>query len=242
MSSGRSDQPQPPDWCPAGEAINSNAPDGCPAGEGPTSNSNRRTWTEDEGPLSNSVVSARAACEGPTSNSAAAAFPLGRHYGQPVQQGSRTQVSTVGNLGESQTVHPLLPDSIPEWKAFGELTPKEFTKVHKNRVRYLQQRPRVRTRPTRRRSSRFARALRVSDSAVLRHLTCPLRSRPRSGCFSGGSVMPCSSSSASSTSSTRSWVRSHSRPFPSLECASFSSRHSTISGHASPNISSSSSA
>ena len=131
MSSGRSDQPQPPDRCPAGEAINSNAPDGCPAGEGPTSNSNRRTWTEDEGPLSNSVVSARAACEGPTSNSAAAAFPLGRHYGQPVQQGSRTQVSTVGNLGESQTVHPLLPDSIPEWKAFGELPPKEFTKVHK---------------------------------------------------------------------------------------------------------------
>ena len=33
VSSGRSDQLQ--------------SPDGCPAGEGPTSNSNRRTWTED---------------------------------------------------------------------------------------------------------------------------------------------------------------------------------------------------
>ena len=47
-SSGRSDQLQPPD--------------GCPAGEGLTSHSNRRTWTEDEGPTSNFVVSARAAC------------------------------------------------------------------------------------------------------------------------------------------------------------------------------------
>ena len=40
--------------------------------------------------------------------------------------------------------------------------------------------PSVRARPIRRRSSRLARALRVSESAGLRQLVCPLRSRPRS--------------------------------------------------------------
>ena len=104
VSSGRSDQPQPPDRCPVCEAIKLHSPDGCPADEAinpnrqtgarcaKRSNSTRRTgvqrekdqrqlqppnWTEDEGPSVNSVVSVRAACEGPTSNSASAAFPLG---------------------------------------------------------------------------------------------------------------------------------------------------------------------
>ena len=83
--------------CPAGEAINSSSPDGCPEGEGPTS------------------------------NSAVAAFPSGRLYGLPVQQGSRTQVSMVGNLGKSLTAQPLLPHLTPEWKPFGQLQPKVFT-------------------------------------------------------------------------------------------------------------------
>ena len=48
--------------------------------------------------------------------------------------------------------------------------------------------------------------------------------------------------SANSTVSSRSWVASHDGPLPRLGCAAFSSRHSTISGQASPNTSSSSSA
>ena len=79
------------------------------------------------------------------------------------------------------------------------------------------------------RSSRFLIALRVSKSAVLRQLVCPLRSRPRRGCLSGGSVMSCSSSSVSSTVSKRSFSASHARPLPFVECESFSPRHSTTS-------------
>ena len=119
MSSGRSDQLQPQDQCPARE--------------GPTSNFNRQTGVrgvKDQRQTStaglgqgrrtnvNSVDSARAACEGPTSNSASTAFPRGRLYGLPVQQGSRTQVSMVGNRGKSLTTHPLLPRPTPPREGF----------------------------------------------------------------------------------------------------------------------------
>ena len=85
---------------------------------------------------------------------------------------------------------------------------------------HFRQNRRVTTCHTLSRSSAFLRSLRVSKRAVLRQLICPLRSRPRSGCFSGGSVIPCSSSSASSTSSRRTWSVSQSRPPPSLGCVS----------------------
>ena len=123
MPSERSDQPQPPDRCPVTEAINFQPPDGCPAGEGlitPTAGLDRGRRTS-----VNSVVSARAACEGPTST------PLRQHSlvgdrGRanhppvgPVQQGSRTQVSMVGNLGKSLTAHSLSTARDPQKRACG---------------------------------------------------------------------------------------------------------------------------
>ncbi len=69
----------------------------------------------------NSVDSIRAGCRGPTSNSALPAFPLGRLNGQPVQQGSRTQVSRVGNLGESQQRDHYYRTSNPD----GRLSPSK---------------------------------------------------------------------------------------------------------------------
>ena len=113
------------------EAISPNSPNRCPAGEGPTSNFNRRTEPRRRTSV-NSVHSARAACEGPTSNSAVAAFPRERLLGQLVQQGSRTQVSMVGNLGESQTVQSLLPHPRPDVNTFGVQPPKSFTLVTEN--------------------------------------------------------------------------------------------------------------
>ena len=115
---------------PTGEAINSNRQTGVQRRK--RSTSNHRTgvqrakglslqppdWTEDEG-LGQLVVSARAACEGPAST------PLRQHSlvgdrgranhppVMPVQQGSRTQVSMVGNLGESQTAQSLSPGPAP---------------------------------------------------------------------------------------------------------------------------------
>ena len=176
--------------CPTDEAINPNRKTRCPAGE--AINSNRKTSAQrekdqrqlqppdvDRGRRTrvNSVDSARAACEGPTSNSAVAAFPRGRLYGLPVQQGSRTQVSMVGNLGKSLTTHPLLPHPEPDVKTFALQPPKSFYLVTENvrksshsspgnttrfRAGYRRQSPSVTTRLTLRRSSAFLRALRVS--------------------------------------------------------------------------------
>ena len=197
----RGERRTPTDWfrtkrkalrprCQADEAINLNRKTKCPAGE--AINSNRKTSAQrvkDQRQTStaglsrgrrtrvNSVDSARAACEGPTSNSAVAAFPRGRRYGLPVQQGSRTQVSMVGNLGKSLTTHPLLPHPEPDVKGFAVQPPKSFYLVTENvrksshsssgattrfRAGYRRQSPSVTTRLTRRISSLFARALRVS--------------------------------------------------------------------------------
>ena len=176
--------------CPTEGAINPNRKTRCPAGE--AINFNRKTSAQREkdqrqtstAGLSrgrrtrvNSVDSARAACEGPTSNSAVAAFPRGRLYGLPVQQGSRTQVSMVGNLGKSLTTHPLLPHPEPDVKGFAVQPPKSLYLVHisfhnsshsssgattRFRAGYRRQSPSVTTRLTLRRSSAFLRALRVS--------------------------------------------------------------------------------
>ena len=162
-SSGRSYQLQPQDQCPTGE--------------GPTSNFNRRMWTEDEGPGSTPSIRPELLAKDQRQTPAVAAFPRGRLYGLPVQQGSRTQVSMVGNLGKSLTTHPLLPHLEPDVKGFAVQPPKSFYLVTENvrksshsssgnttrfRAGYCRQSPRVTTRLTRRISSLFARALRVS--------------------------------------------------------------------------------
>ena len=85
--------------------------------------SNRRTGPRTESYVK-SVVSARAACEGLIT-------PLRQHSlvgdrGRanhppvgPVQQGSRTQVSMVGNLGKSLTAHSLSTARDPQKRACG---------------------------------------------------------------------------------------------------------------------------
>ena len=101
MSSDGSDQLQPPDGCPTGERA-------C--------HSNRRTGPRTESYVK-SVVSIRAACEGPTST------PLQQHSlvgdrgranhppVMPVRQGSRTQVSMVGNLGQKPNSEAIIAAS-----------------------------------------------------------------------------------------------------------------------------------
>ena len=155
--------------CPAEEAINSNRKTSAQREK-----DQRQTSTAGLGrgrrTNVNSVDSARAACEGPTSNSAVAAFPRGRLYGLPVQQGSRTQVSMVGNRGKSLTTHPLLPRPQPPGEGFRHpfrrLPPKCSQKFTTNpahvRPVYRRHRPRVRTRLAHRRSSCCFSALRVS--------------------------------------------------------------------------------
>ena len=53
-------------------------------------------------------------------------------WAKPVQQGSRTQVSMVGNLGESQTVPLLLSDLFGVEYALEAIPPKSVDLVHKN--------------------------------------------------------------------------------------------------------------
>ena len=169
VPNGRSDQPQPSGGCPAAEAINSNAPDGCPAGEGPTSNSNRRT-----GPRTKDQRQLRRLCPRCLLRRARSS-PLRQHSlvgdrgranhppVMPVRQGSRTQVSMVGNLGQkpNSAVIVAVPGAAKEGlqDPSGRLPPNRSLKFTTNPPPgYRHNRPKVR----RRRSSRFRRALRVS--------------------------------------------------------------------------------
>ena len=117
-----------PDQCPASEAINPNRQTGSQRKERSTPtvrrvssgrrayHSNRRTGPRTESYVK-SVVSIRAACEGPTST------PLQQHslvgdQGRanhppvmPVRQGSRTQVSMVGNLGQKPNSEAIIAAS-----------------------------------------------------------------------------------------------------------------------------------
>ncbi len=124
VPNGRSDQPRPSGGCPAAEAINPQAPDWVSSGRR-AYHSNRRTWTEDEGPAStpsyqpalpakdqrqtphcqHSLVGDRGRANHP---------PV-----MPVQQGSRTQVSMVGNLGKSLTARSLSTARDPQKRACG---------------------------------------------------------------------------------------------------------------------------
>ena len=98
-------------------------------------------------------------------------------WAKPVQQGSRTQISKVGNL-EKPTTHPLLPRRKPGVKSFATQPAKSFSLVTENfnesslktpalvSPAYLRQRPNV----TLFRSSAFSRSLRVSERAPLRQV------------------------------------------------------------------------
>ena len=146
---------QPPDWCPRGE--------------GPTSNFNRRTGprTKDQcqlrrfGPRCLRRTNVKLRID---------SIPSWETLGLPVQQGSRTQVSMVGNRGKSLTTHPLLPRPTPQREGFRHpsrrLPPKCSQKFTTNpahsRPVYRRHRPRVRTRLVHRRSSCFFSALRMS--------------------------------------------------------------------------------
>ena len=180
VPNGRSDQPRPADWFPTEGAINPDRQAGVqrkkrstPIADRVSSgrrayHSNRRTGPRTESYVK-SVVSIRAACEGPTST------PLRQHSlvgnrGRanhppvgPVQQGSRTQVSMVGNLGQkpNSAVIVAVPGAAKEGlqDPSGKLPPNRSIKFTTNPPPgYRHNRPKVR----RRRSSRFRRALRVS--------------------------------------------------------------------------------
>ena len=97
---------------------------GCPAGEGPTSTS---TTGLDRGRGTN-VIPRRF---GPrwlrrtNVKLRSASIPS---WAKPVQQGSRTQVSMVENLGESQTVQSLLPRPKPAGYPLQGMSPRHRTK------------------------------------------------------------------------------------------------------------------
>ena len=111
LPGGGSDPLQPPDRCPVTEAINSQPPDGCPTGEGLIT----PTAGLDRGRRAKSTPSFRPALPAKDQRQT----PLRQHSllgdrGRanhppvvPVQQGSRTQVSMVGNLGKSLTMQSL---------------------------------------------------------------------------------------------------------------------------------------
>ena len=102
-------------------------------------------------------------------------------WAKPVQQGSCTQVSMVGNRGESQTVPLLLPDLFSVEYALQAIRAKPVDSVHKNihksscfwygrpghsRARHFRQSPKV----ILFRYSAFFSSLRVSERAVLRQV------------------------------------------------------------------------
>ena len=135
MSNGESDRLQTPDRCPVTEAINSNRQTGVQRRKRSTSiagrvsngrracHSNRRT-----GPRTKDQCQLRRLCPRCLLRRARSS-PLRQHSlvgnrgranhppVMPVRQGSRTQVSMVGNLGESQTVQSLSTFPAPQKRA-----------------------------------------------------------------------------------------------------------------------------
>ena len=117
--------------CPADEAINPNRRT-VPSGRRTNVKLQPPDCAEDEGPVSTPsfrpVLLAKDQRQTPQWQHSLVGDPMVR----PVQQGSRTQVSMVGNLGESQTVHSLLLHPEPDVKTFGVQPPKSFSLVPKN--------------------------------------------------------------------------------------------------------------
>ena len=147
------------------EQINSNSPGRCPTGEGvrtPTTGLSR-------GRRGSSTPSFRPAllAEDQRRTPQRQHSLLGDHAVEPVQQGSRTQASMAGNLGESQTTQSLLPNGNPQGeglrhplatsppKCSQELT----TTTPRSRAGHSQHSPRVSARRTHRNRSCLARSL-----------------------------------------------------------------------------------
>ena len=170
VPNGRSDQPRPSGGCPAAEAINFNRRTGVQREKDqrqtPTAGLDRGRRTS-----VNSVVSARAACEGLVTPHWQHSLVGNRGRANhppvvPVQQGPRTQVSMVGNLGQKPnsaliiTAHGAAKEGLQDPP--GELPPNRSLKLPAKpphaRPSYRHNRPKV----IRRRSSRLRRALRVS--------------------------------------------------------------------------------
>ena len=197
--------------CPAEEAINLNRQTGVQRPK--RSTSTRRTgvqrekglslqppdWTEDEGPWSTpSFRSALPAKDQRQLRSGSISLVGDRGRAnhppvRPVQQGSRTQ----GFYGRKPWKKPNSEASIAAPRPAKEGLRPPFRKPPPHRSQKLPANP-PHARPGYRhnrpqlslfRSSRFPSALRVSKSAVLRQLAWPSRSNPRSGRFSGGSVI-----------------------------------------------------
>ncbi len=175
--------------CPTDEAINPNRQTGVQRKKRSTPiaervSSGRRTnvklqppdWTEDEGLsqlrrfdpccLRRTNVKLRFSSNSLVGDRGRANHPPDR----PVQQGSRTQVSMVGNLGKSQTVRLVSPLRDPQKEGLQH----PFRRLPPNRSQNLTANP-SHSRPGYRhnspklslfRSSRFLIALRVSKSAV----------------------------------------------------------------------------
>ena len=215
-SNGRSDQLQPQDRCPMAE--------------GPTSNSNRRTGPGTKGFI-NSVDPARAACGElgqirsgsipswetlPESESSVRSDP-GNRDRAPRFLWSETLVkpnnAVIVAAAAARRRGLPAPPTATSPKCSHKVDTRPATPRHRPRVRTL---PGPRAGASRRRS-----AFRVSSRAFRRQLTCPFRSKPRSGNRAGGSVIPCSSSNASSNARNRSSVTSHVSPFPLSGWVSF---------------------
>ena len=119
--------PQPPDRCPATEAINSDSPDRCPAGEGLVT----PTAGLDRGRRAKSTPSFRSAL--PAKDQRQLRFgsiPSWETWGEriilrsdPCNRDHAPRVSMVGNLGKSQTVLSLSRPQAPQKRACN--TPSE---------------------------------------------------------------------------------------------------------------------
>ena len=153
--------------CPADEAINPNRKTSVQREKRLTPTAGRGPRTKDQGQLRRFGPR----CVRRTNvKLRSGSIPSWVTLGLPVQQGSRTQVSMVGNRGKSLTTHSLLPRPTPPGEGFRHpsrrLPPKCSQKLTTNpahvRPVYRRHRPRVRTRLAHRRSSCCFSALRVS--------------------------------------------------------------------------------
>ena len=164
--------------CPANEAINSNRRNRCPAGEGistPTAGLGPRTKG-----FIDSAGSVRAACKG-VRHPAATAVPSWATFGRASQSswsGPGSGITPPGFYGRKPWKKPNSATILAEPTACtkglqdppGTIRRKCSQKFTNSVHGYSRQSPRVRARFTHRRSSHLARALRVSESAVLRQL------------------------------------------------------------------------
>ena len=171
-------------------------------------------WTEDEGPASTPPVRSALPAKDQRQTPLQQQYPRGRP-GESESSSGRTHATGIthpGFYGRKPWKKPnseviIAAPETPQKRAceapFARIAAKSFTKLHWQPfalavLHYFRQSHSVTKRQTSRRSSAFAqRSPRVEERRPDASWTCPLRSKPRSGNrFSGGSVMPWSSSRA----------------------------------------------